>query len=150
MKRGDLIDPRKHFGEAVTALAARHSELVVLSADSSSGSGLSGFKSKYPDRHLEFGIMEQGVIAIAAGMATTGRLPVVATVLFAGGGVQGGRMIGASEPRGGGVQDRPVTPQDLLATLYSALGVPLDTHFDDTTGRPVSIVGEGQVIRELF
>jgi transketolase len=80
MKRGELIDPRKHFGEAVTALAASHPELVVLSADSSSGSGLTGFKAKYPDRHLEFGIMEQGVIAIAAGMATTGKLPVVAAI----------------------------------------------------------------------
>jgi len=80
MKRGDLVDPRKHFGEVLTALAEGRPELVVLSADSSSGSGLSGFKKRYPERHLEFGIMEQGVIAIAAGMATAGRVPVVAAI----------------------------------------------------------------------
>jgi len=80
MKRGDLVDPRKHFGEAVMALAECRPDIIVLSADSSSGSGLSGFKSRYPNRHLEFGIMEQGVIAIAAGLATTGKLPIVAAI----------------------------------------------------------------------
>ena len=80
MKRGDFADPRKHFGEVVTSLAQRRPDLVVLSADSSSGSGLATFRSRYPDRHLEFGIMEQGVIAIAAGLAATGKLPIVAAI----------------------------------------------------------------------
>lgn len=71
------------------------------------------------------------------------------SVLIGGGGIQGGRVVGASEPRGGNVQDRPVTPQDLLATLYQALGIPLDTHFKDASGRPVSIIGSGQPLREL-
>lgn len=48
-----------------------------------------------------------------------------------GGGLKGGRVIGASEPRGGKVAERPVSPQDLVATLYQALGVPLDTHYED-------------------
>lgn len=80
MKRGDSVDPRRLFGETLLSLAERNPEVVVLSADSSSGSGLSGFKSRYPDRHLEFGIMEQGVIAIAAGLATAGKLPFVAAI----------------------------------------------------------------------
>lgn len=71
------------------------------------------------------------------------------SVLIGGGGLQGGRVVGASEPRGGKVQERPTSPQDLLATLYHALGIPLDTHFPDATGRPVSIVGSGTPIREL-
>lgn len=71
------------------------------------------------------------------------------SVLIGGGGIQGGRVVGASEPRGGNVQDRPVSPQDVLATLYQALGIPLDTHFKDASGRPVSIVGGGQPLREL-
>ena len=74
------MDPRRLFGETLLSLAERNPEVVVLSADSSSGSGLSGFKSRYPDRHLEFGIMEQGVIAIAAGLATAGKLPFVAAI----------------------------------------------------------------------
>ena len=72
------------------------------------------------------------------------------TVMLAGGGVQGGRVVGASEKFGGGVKDRLTTPLDLLATIYDALGIPLDTHYEDSTGRPVSIVGSGRPIRELF
>ncbi len=72
------------------------------------------------------------------------------SVLLAGGGIQGGRIIGASEKWGGGVQERLVTPQDLLATVYQMLGVPLDTHYEDASGRPTSIVGAGQPIQELL
>ncbi len=72
------------------------------------------------------------------------------SVLLAGGGIQGGRIVGASEKWGGGVQERLVTPQDLLATIYHTLGVPLDTHYEDASGRPVSIVGGGQPIHELL
>ena len=72
------------------------------------------------------------------------------SVLLAGGGLKGGQVVGASEPRGGDVRDRPVTPQDLLATIYKVLGIPLDLHFPDASGRPVSIVGSGRPIDELF
>lgn len=71
------------------------------------------------------------------------------SVLLAGGGIQGGRIVGASEKWGGGVQERLVTPQDLLATIYHRLGIPLDTHYEDASGRPVSIVGVGRPIQEL-
>ncbi len=72
------------------------------------------------------------------------------SVLVAGGGIQGGRIVGASEKWGGGVQERLVTPLDLLATIYHILGVPLDTHYEDASGRPVSIVGNGRPILELL
>jgi transketolase len=80
MKRGELKDPRKTFGEALLAVAEKRPEVVALSADSSSGSGLTPFKQKFPERHLEFGIMEQGVIGYAAGLATTGKIPFVAAI----------------------------------------------------------------------
>ena len=72
------------------------------------------------------------------------------SVVFGGGGLEGGRIVGASEPRGGGVVDRPTSPQDVLATIYDAMGVPLDTHYEDSSGRPISIVGAGKPIRELW
>ena len=50
------------------------------------------------------------------------------SVLLAGGGIKGGRIVGASEKWGGGVLERLVTPLDLLATIYHTLGIPLDTH----------------------
>jgi len=64
----ELKDPRKTFGEAIIEAAAINPNIVVLSADSSSGSGLGDFPKKFPDRHFEFGIMEQGVIGFAAGL----------------------------------------------------------------------------------
>ncbi len=72
------------------------------------------------------------------------------SVLLAGGGLQGGRIVGASEKWGGGVQERLVTPLDLLATIYQTLGIPLDTHYEDSSGRPTSIVGSGRPIQELL
>lgn len=66
-----------------------------------------------------------------------------------GGGIAQGRVLGASERFGGGVNEALATPQDLLATIYRALGIPLDIHYEDSSGRPASIVGEGQPIEEL-
>ncbi len=72
------------------------------------------------------------------------------SVLLAGGGLAGGRVVGASEKFGGGVKRRLVTPLDILATIYHTLGIPLDTHYNDATGRPVSIVDGGRPIEELL
>ena len=68
------------------------------------------------------------------------------TVMLAGGGIPGGRVVGASEKWGGGVKERLVTPLDLLATIYRTMGISLDTHYDDASGRPVSIVDSGRPI----
>jgi transketolase len=76
----ELKDPRKTFGEAVIEAAEINPNVVVLSADSSSGSGLKDFPVKFPDRHFEFGIMEQGVMGFASGLATTGKIPVFAAI----------------------------------------------------------------------
>jgi transketolase len=73
-------DPRKTFGEAVIEAAEQNPDIVVLSADSSSGSGLGDFPKRFPDRHFEFGIMEQGVVGFACGLATTGKIPVFAAI----------------------------------------------------------------------
>jgi uncharacterized protein (DUF1501 family) len=72
------------------------------------------------------------------------------SVMMGGGGIQGGQVIGASEKWGGGVLEQLVTPQDLLATVYQALRVPLETHYEDASGRPVSIVGSGRPIQRLI
>lgn len=76
----DMKDPRKTFGEAVVEAAEENKNVIVLSADSSSGSGLSDFSKKFPERHFEFGIMEQGIMGIASGLATTGKVPVFAAI----------------------------------------------------------------------
>ena len=76
----ELLDPRKTFGEALVEAGEKNNNVVALSADSSSGSGMSPFFEKFPERHFEFGIMEQGVIGFASGLATTGKIPVFAAI----------------------------------------------------------------------
>lgn len=74
----------------------------------------------------------------------------VMSVLVAGGGFARGRVVGSSNARGEVPKDRPVTPQDLLVTLYDQLGINPETSFRNNSGRPISIGSTGQVIRELF
>lgn len=102
------------------------------------------------DDVLIFCAGEFGRTPLINGHAGRDHWPNCFSVVFGGGGLKGGRIVGASEPRGGDVSDRPVGPQDLLATIYKALGIPLDLHFPDASGRPVSIVGAGKPIEELF
>lgn len=77
---GELYDPRKVFGKAVTDAAAEDQDIVVFSADSGKSSGFGEFAEKYPERYFECGIMEQGVVGMAAGMATTGKIPVFCAI----------------------------------------------------------------------
>jgi len=73
-------DPRKTFGEALVEVGEKDQRVIAISADSSSGSGLGPFRDRFPERHLEFGIMEQGIIGFASGLATTGKIPFVAAI----------------------------------------------------------------------
>lgn len=77
---GDMMDPRKTFGKAVTEVAADNPDVVVFSADSGKSSGFGDFMEKYPDRYFECGIMEQGVTGMASGMATAGKIPVFCAI----------------------------------------------------------------------
>ena len=72
------------------------------------------------------------------------------SVLIGGGGLQGGQVIGASNSKGEVPAERPLTPADVLATLYHVMGVDLATHFTNRAGRPVGINNNGQVIHELL
>ncbi len=76
--------------------------------------------------------------------------PVVMSLCLAGGGFRHGQVIGATEADGGSIKERRVTPGDLATTIYHHMGVPLNTHYLDTTGRPRAIVENGSVIRELI
>jgi hypothetical protein len=62
------------------------------------------------------------------------------TTVFAGGGIQGGRIVGESDEIGALPKDRPVTPGEVVATVYHQMGVDLETELDGPGGRPVPIV----------
>ncbi|WP_435010710.1 DUF1501 domain-containing protein [Tundrisphaera lichenicola] len=77
--------------------------------------------------------------------------PQCFTVGFAGGGVQGGRIVGASDPIGAVPADRPVEPPDIAATIFHSLGLDLETKLPGPAGRPFPLVDFGhREIHELF
>ena len=71
------------------------------------------------------------------------------SALFAGGGVQGGRVIGESDPHGGYPVKKPFSPEDFGATVYSVLGIDPDSEIRDRFDRPMRL-NSGSVISELF
>ena len=73
------------------------------------------------------------------------------TVYFAGGGVQGGRVVGRSDEIGGYPAERPVTPSEVVATIYHSLGLDLETELPGPQSRPYPLVDFGtHEIKELF
>ena len=73
----------------------------------------------------------------------------VQSVFLAGGGVQGGRVIGSSDKHGGEPASSPKTPEDFAATIYHALGLPKSLKWYDKNDRP-HFAYHGDPMMELF
>jgi hypothetical protein len=71
------------------------------------------------------------------------------TALLAGGGVRGGQVYGATDAQAAYVKDRPVSPEDYLATLYHGLGLSPESEIQDRAGRPYRAC-DGQPLTCLF
>jgi uncharacterized protein (DUF1501 family) len=94
-----------------------------------------------------------GVASGSAGTVQPGRdhWPRANSMLWAGGGLQGGQVVGATDRRGEEVVERRVGPQDFLATVYHHLGIDYErATIPDFSGRPVPIVRDGKPIPELL
>jgi hypothetical protein len=77
--------------------------------------------------------------------------PGVWTVLMGGGPIRGGRVVGESDELGYRPKSRPVTPGEVVATLYRALGIDPHRELPGPQGRPIPLVDFGvQPIGELF
>jgi uncharacterized protein (DUF1501 family) len=72
------------------------------------------------------------------------------SMLFAGAGVRGGNVIGATDKNGAYVTDRPVRPADVAWTIYDALGIDANRELMTPEGRPSFILTEGAPVRELY
>ena len=93
-----------------------------------------------------------GVASAPAGTMQPGRdhWPRANSMIWAGGGIRTGQIIGATDRRGEEVIERRVGPQDFLATIYQHLGINYKrVTIPDNTGRPVPIVTDGEAISEL-
>ncbi|MGH9341307.1 MAG: DUF1501 domain-containing protein [Acidobacteriota bacterium] len=77
--------------------------------------------------------------------------PACWTILLAGGGVKGGRVVGVSDEIGGAPKERPVTPAEVIASVYHSLGIDLETELEGPQGRPIPVVDYNvNPIHELF
>jgi hypothetical protein len=79
-----------------------------------------------------------------------GHWPPVMSALLAGGGLKMGQAIGSSSSRGEYPKDRPYTVQQVLATVYHALGIDASKTFPNGAGRPMYILDDRKTVSELI
>lgn len=84
-----------------------------------------------------------------AGLLGRDHWPGAMSAMVSGGGLRMGQVVGATNSKGEYPAERPLRPQDLLATIYQHLGVNPQTAFKDFRGRPFPILSDGQPIAEL-
>ena len=80
------IATRDSYGTALSSLGREHENLVVLDADLAAATKTGIFKKEFPERHIDCGIAEANMIGIAAGLASTGKVPFCSSFsMFAAG-----------------------------------------------------------------
>lgn len=117
--------------------------------------GISALLTDLTDR----GLLERTLVVV---MGEIGRTPLINngagrdhwgfcyTVLFAGGGIKGGLVHGASDKRGAYPSSSPVGVADIIATIYHSLGIPADLELHDRMQRPLALVPGGAPVMDLF
>jgi hypothetical protein len=73
----------------------------------------------------------------------------LSTLALSGGGLRMGQAVGESNARIEVPRTTPITPQDLMATVFHVLGMPQVLQYNDPSGRPVSMISGGRPIAEL-
>jgi hypothetical protein len=73
----------------------------------------------------------------------------LSTLALSGGGLRMGQAVGESNARAEVPRTTPITPQDLMATVFHVLGMPQGLHYNDPSGRPVPMISGGRPIAEL-
>jgi len=117
------------------------------------------FTSLIEDLH-ERGLLRQTLVIAAGEFGRTPKInsgggrdhwPSCGTIVLAGGGIAGGQAVGSSDRIGAEPRDRPVRPDEFLATIYHALGISLETHLAGPQNRPIPVVELGvKPVLELF
>ena len=106
----------------------------------------------------ERGLLDETLIVAAGEMGRTPKINAqqgrdhwgkAQTALLAGGGIRGGQVYGATDAHAAYVKDRPVAPEDLLATVYHALGINPESEIHDRSGRPYRAC-DGSPLTTLF
>jgi hypothetical protein len=107
----------------------------------------------------ERGLLESTLVVLSTEFGRTPRINTMAgrdhwpgafSIVLAGGGVQGGRVVGKTDRIGASVTDRPITPGDMAATVLHALGIDPGAVIHTPLGRPVELAGGGKPVLEVF
>ncbi|MCO6459184.1 MAG: DUF1501 domain-containing protein [Pirellulaceae bacterium] len=119
-------------------------------------SGLAGLFTTLAER----GLLEETAVMVCGEFGRTPKInanagrdhwPRAMFVLLAGGGIAGGRVLGASSEKGETpAEGDGYSPDDVAASFYHAFGIDHTHEYHEATGRPIMIVRHGEVIRELF
>jgi uncharacterized protein (DUF1501 family) len=114
--------------------------------------------SLFRDLH-ERGMLEKTLVLVTGEFGRTPRINKNAgrdhwgpsfTVALGGGGIHGGRVVGASDERAERPIDVPYGPEDLAATMFHLMGIDPKEEFLTPEGRPIAVVNGGRVMRELL
>jgi hypothetical protein len=107
----------------------------------------------------ERGMLETTIVLVTSEFGRTPRVnqtggrdhwPRVFSVLVAGGGFKRGLVYGASDPLANEPYDKPIGPESLAATMYYLLGIDPGKRIIAPGDRPIDIVRDGQIVRELL
>ena len=76
--------------------------------------------------------------------------PHAMSVLMAGAGIPGGQIVGATDAKGYYASENVYRPEDFAASIYTKMGIDPHQKLETTAGRPVHLVNDGRLIKELF
>jgi len=116
------------------------------------------FSALVSDLHQR-GLLESTLVVMMGEMGRTPRINAQAgrdhwsmaqSVLFAGGGIRPGQVVGATDKQGAAPTTEPVSVEDLLHTIFYLMGIDPAKTYHTPLGRPVPIVNGGRVVRELL
>ncbi len=107
----------------------------------------------------ERGLLETTLVVVLGEFGRTPKInkdagrdhwPHAMSVLMAGAGIPGGQIVGATDAKGYHASENVYRPEDFAASLYTKMGIDPHQSLHTSTGRPIALVNEGRLIRELF
>jgi hypothetical protein len=117
--------------------------------------GLSALITDLHDR----GLMENTLVVCLGEFGRTPKVnkdagrdhwPFAMSVLMAGAGIPGGQIVGATDVKGYNASENVYRPEDFAASIYTKMGIDPNQTLQTNAGRPVQLVNEGRMIKELF
>lgn len=82
----EMLYARDAYGEALIELGEKNEDIMALDADLANSTRTARFGKKFPQRFFDFGVAEQNMMGVAAGLASSGKIPFVSTFAIFGSG----------------------------------------------------------------